>query len=182
MDASAPKPYQLAARRLAAAAGQPFSSDPVIVHPTGTKPNKLAQVNTKTANYAQEPIHQVAWNAISKGLPFVKLGDTRISNPRLELPRDIEPISSHSRTPPPTGFVLGGTIYLFGLEKYPVHLRSWHGPSRFLARFLTGGNPIYQVCTIKTIPASEIIPLLADTPVKDLLLREVSITYQNYSL
>lgn len=144
-----------------------------------------------TRRFTKNPIHQKAWTAASKQADQLQLGKTKVTSPRIEVspmansvqgsPRPNDAAQIQSITPPATGFVLGGTIDLFGLTSHPAKLTSWHGPPP-PGVVVNSETPVYQHVEIDSIFASDFIPLLGGTPFKQFEFQKVTFTYQNYAL
>ncbi|KAG9104818.1 hypothetical protein FRC07_009693, partial [Ceratobasidium sp. 392] len=132
--------------------------------------------NLRPATVSSHPRTQVAWQAIRKNVDSVKLGDVQLKNPRLATNGD-DP-GELPVAPPATGFLIEGTIRLFGLES-DVKLQSWHGPTPPDVQ-LGSEPPVYQRVQLDSIRPSDLIPLLEDTPFSNFEFRDVTITYQNY--
>ncbi|KAG9119488.1 hypothetical protein FRC07_005468 [Ceratobasidium sp. 392] len=81
--------------------------------------------------------------------------------------------------PPSTGFMLEGTISLFGLDTHKIALQSWHGPPPPDVDIGTD-FPVYQRVQIDKLRPVDILPLLEGSPLSELEFQSVTITYQNY--
>ncbi|KAG9096176.1 hypothetical protein FRC06_008959, partial [Ceratobasidium sp. 370] len=130
----------------------------------------------RLATLAPHPRTHTAWQAIRKNADTLKLGDMQLKNPRLVT----DGSQSHELplAPPATGFLIEGTIKLFGLD-HEVQLQSWHGPIPPNIQ-LGSEPPVYQRVQIDNIRPSEFIPLLENTPFSDFEFQRVTLTYQNY--
>ncbi|KAG8775918.1 hypothetical protein FRC12_001190 [Ceratobasidium sp. 428] len=131
-------------------------------------------------NLDATPIHpttHTAWRSIRKNAKHVTIGDVRIEKPHLA--NDGNDLEDTTPAPPVTGFMLEGTISLFGLHSHRVALQSWHGPPP--PDVEVGVDvPIYQRVQLGSIHPSEFIPLLESTPFSEFEFKNVTITYQNY--
>lgn len=142
--------------------------------------NSKSASNTRLQNIMSHPTHQRAWQAASWGLKEVKLGDVTIANPRIDKPGPGTSDETLSATPSATGFVLAGSIHLFGTDKV-AQLKSWHGPPP--PHVIIGQDlPVYQHAEIDNIRASDFLPLLANTPFDEFEFKNIIFTYQNYDL
>ncbi|KAG8711415.1 hypothetical protein FRC08_015924, partial [Ceratobasidium sp. 394] len=130
----------------------------------------------RPATVAPHPRTHTAWQAIRKKAGTLKLGDVQLRNPRL-VP-DGGPPNELPLAPPATGFLIEGTIKLFGLDR-EVQLQSWHGPIPPNIQ-LGSEPPVYQRVQIDSIRPSEFIPLLENTPFANFEFQKVTLTYQNY--
>ncbi|KAG9104817.1 hypothetical protein FRC07_009732, partial [Ceratobasidium sp. 392] len=130
----------------------------------------------QSATVSSHPRTHAAWQAIRKNVDSVKLGDVQLKNPRLvangDSPGEL-PVA-----PPATGFLVEGTIKLFGLGG-DVKLQSWHGPTPPDIQ-LGSEPPVYQRVQLESIRPSELMPLLTETPFSNFEFRNVTITHQNY--
>ena len=147
-----------------------------------TLPSNFAR-NARLKDIMKHPFHQRAWQAASKGKKEVELGDLMISNPQVDKPPDAthdDTPDESSATPPASGFVLTGSINLFGTGII-VQLKSWHGPPP--PHVVIGKDlPVYQHAELDSILASDFIPLFAGTSMDDFEFDNVTFTFQNYDL
>ena len=136
---------------------------------------------TNSREFMTHPLHQNAWDAASKQLDSVMLGNTSITHPvvKQEILRDCtrHTTDPYPLTPPASGFVLAGDIQVFG-SAHSAKFESWHGPTP-LGVVVRSDVPFYQHAIIGQIHLSELFPLLAETPFKDFALQNVIFTYQN---
>ncbi|KAG8706268.1 hypothetical protein FRC09_002495, partial [Ceratobasidium sp. 395] len=133
-------------------------------------------INDQRTTVTPHPRTHVAWQAIRKNADSVKLGDVEIKKPFLVVNDDIP--GSLPLAPPAAGFLIGGTLKVFGLDR-EVQLQSWHGPTPPDVQ-LGSEPPIYQRVLLGSLRPSELIPLLEGTPFSDFELQNVIVTRQNY--
>ncbi|KAG9094206.1 hypothetical protein FRC06_011055 [Ceratobasidium sp. 370] len=134
-------------------------------------------VNQSPEAAVVSPRTHTAWQSIVRKKDHADIGGVHVENPRLA--RDGNDVDPSTLVPPATGFMLEGTIKLFGLDSYKVNLWSWHGPPP--ADVQVGADPpVYQHVQVRGVGLAELIPLLAGTPLSQVEVPSVSITYQNY--
>jgi hypothetical protein len=134
------------------------------------KSPEIAVVNPRT---------QSAWQSILNKASNVVIEDLRIENPHLA--QDGNDLDPANPAPPETGFMLEGTINLFGLESHPVTFRSWHGPPP--GGVEVGSDiPVYQSVKVDSVSLADLIPMLEGTPLAKFHMKDITITYQNYIL
>ncbi|KAG8785050.1 hypothetical protein FRC12_018030 [Ceratobasidium sp. 428] len=121
------------------------------------------------------PRAQAAWQAVRKNADSVKLGDVQINYPHLVTNGDP---SELPLAPPATGFLVEGTLKIFGLDR-DVKLQSWHGPTPPNVQ-LDSEPPVYQRVQLESLDPLEIISQLSDTSFPQFEFQNVVITYQNY--
>ncbi|QRV90278.1 hypothetical protein RhiJN_18296 [Ceratobasidium sp. AG-Ba] len=123
------------------------------------------------------PRTHTAWRSIHKQSQHVTLGDVRVEQPHLA--DDGHDIDESTMLPPSTGFMLEGTIKLFGLDTHKIELQSWHGPPP--PDIDVGTDvPIYQRVQISNLRPADIIPLVEGSSLSVLEFQNVTVTYQNY--
>ncbi|KAG5651476.1 hypothetical protein H0H81_008507 [Sphagnurus paluster] len=85
--------------------------------------------------------------------------------------------------PPPDGFVLTGTIDLFGFEELRTDFYSHHAPPPSELKLPKHVPPVHQLAVVRgAIHASKFFPEFAGTEFDIIKLQNVHVTYQNYSL
>lgn len=90
---------------------------------------------------------------------------------------------SASVQPPPDGFVLTGTLDIFGIDGLRTHFYSHHAPSPSHLDLPKDILPIYQLAIVRgPVHASTFFPEFSGTLFDTIKLEEVNVTYQNYSL
>lgn len=86
---------------------------------------------------------------------------------------------STSATPPPDGFVLTGTIDIFGLDGLRTDFYSHHAPPPAYLNLPEHVPPIHQLAIVRgPLHASKLFPEFAGTPVDVIKLDDVKVTYQ----
>ncbi|KAL0955635.1 hypothetical protein HGRIS_001868 [Hohenbuehelia grisea] len=140
--------------------------------------NERSASSVKASKIATHPLHVRAWRAATQHKDQVDLGGVLVSKPSVDGSSSLPSESPDGPTPPPGGFVLTGTIKLFGLDKDAV-LKSWHGPPP--PHVVLGKDlPIYQEAVVNSIFASDFIPFLRYTRFTVLEFKQVTVTRQNY--
>ncbi|KAG8718276.1 hypothetical protein FRC09_012899 [Ceratobasidium sp. 395] len=153
--------------------GKRFDTTPAVAFPKPSLPRTLKAFNSISTH----PSTHAAWQSIFKQSGHISLGGVRVENPRLA--DDGNDIGDPTKVPPSTGFMLEGTIRLFGLDSHKVPLQSWHGPPP--PDVEVGSElPVFQRVQLGDIRPIEFIPLLKDTPLSNLEFQNTIITYQNY--
>jgi hypothetical protein len=140
--------------------------------------------------------HMAAWNAATTVQPSTNVNGAIIGNPKVSLeppPRFASPVKQQTlgntaavpqaplmgEHPPPEGFVLTGTIDLFGMPALKADFYSYHGaipPDLILP---AGQSPIYQLATLdEDVRMSTFLPRLANTTFDTIALKNPTFTYQ----
>jgi len=153
--------------------------------------------SSRVADLASENLHpdQLAWN--THGAESATIHGATISSPSItrQLPdKIVQKLKSHASAggpdstpqldftaphPPPDGFILSGSIELFGIRGLKADFYSHHGPISAPANIPAGTIPIYQVAYLdKDLRISSILPDFAGTHFDILNFKEVSFTYQ----
>ncbi|KAG9085709.1 hypothetical protein FRC06_003488 [Ceratobasidium sp. 370] len=125
------------------------------------------------------PSTHAAWKSIYEKAGHVHLGDVRVGQPHIA--DDGNDIGDPGISPPATGFMLEGTIKLFGLDSHEVTLQSWHGPPPPDVE-IGADVPVYQRVQLQSIRPAELVPLLKGAFFSEFEFESVTITYQNYQL
>lgn len=170
-----------------------LASPPVMISPNTQTHTLIRPARSPASPSAAESIQSIrvaptvdthprthtAWQSIIKNAADVTLGDVRLEKPHLADGNDVgEPTAA----PPATGFMLEGTIKLFGLESHSVSLQSWHGSTPPDVDSSAVDVPVYQRVQLGSIRPAELVPALANTPLATFDFRNVTITYQNCRL
>jgi hypothetical protein len=144
--------------------------------------------STLPAHLASPETHKV-WSAVAQNAREVQVHGTTVRNPVVfqapadtsrSLPTDSKPVDTE--LPPAEGFILGGDLDVFKIEKLKGTLRSWHGPApTSVGRTLT--SPVFQHVTLnQSCQVSDLFPSVVDTVFNAIKLDNVMFTYQNYAL
>lgn len=138
------------------------------------------------------PITHSIWSATSKQVGVVSVNGTNVRHPvaRSASTLPVQPLPSSTQPnqppslPPACGFVLDGEIDVFGLSTLKGMLRSWHCPAPPGIGPTSASSPaIFQTVTAQQqIQITDIFPPVLDTPLKDLQLANVVITFQSHTL
>ncbi|KAK4161616.1 hypothetical protein QBC43DRAFT_302785 [Cladorrhinum sp. PSN259] len=90
---------------------------------------------------------------------------------------------ANAKRPPAEGFILTGSIPLFGNDAWHAELYSHYGPLPSNSDQPVDQNVIYQMAVLKTdLHVSSLMPNFKETPLDGVELKDISFTYQNLSL
>ncbi|KAI0761189.1 hypothetical protein BD413DRAFT_617238 [Trametes elegans] len=131
----------------------------------------------RSGTYLTHPTTHAAWKSLVKNATHVTIGDVHLTDPHLA--DDGNDIGKPKAAPPATGFMLEGTIKLFGLDAYEVALQSWHGPPPPSVD-IGSDVAVYQRVQLSSVLIRDLIPLLEGTQFDTFEFRNVTITYQNH--
>lgn len=148
--------------------------------PSSTAESQAIQSIRVAPTTDTHPRTHKAWQSVVKNSAHVTLGDVRLEKPHLVANGDGggEPTTA----PPAEGFMLEGTIKLFGLESHSVPLQSWHGFVPPDVDTSAVDAPIYQRVQLGSIHPAVLVPALANTPLATFEFQNVTITHQNCRL
>ncbi|KZS92230.1 hypothetical protein SISNIDRAFT_455988 [Sistotremastrum niveocremeum HHB9708] len=141
----------------------------------------------------------VAWNAVANGDDTATVHGATISAPSITFqppdrvlgklqnqPTDDEKAQVpdvNSEHPPPEGFILNGTIELFGISGFKADFYSHHGPISADVDVADGMIPIYQTALLdEDLKISTILPAFAGTKFDIFDFKETTFTFQNLQL
>ncbi|KZT39494.1 hypothetical protein SISSUDRAFT_1061095 [Sistotremastrum suecicum HHB10207 ss-3] len=165
----------------------------VTTEASSTQASDTAHTTSTSVN--PHPDH-VAWNAVANGDDSTTVHGATISSPSITFqppdrilsklptqPTDDERSKvpdATSEHPPPEGFILNGTIELFGISGLKADFYSHHGPVSAAVDLTDGTIPIYQAALLdEDLRLSTIFPEFSGTDFNVFNFKETTFTYQN---
>jgi hypothetical protein len=143
------------------------------------------------------PASSAAWYAAATKQAYVVIHNATIQNPSIatSLPSHLQhlhssisnnlPLDLTASTPPAEGFILTGSIHLFGIDNLEADFYSYHGPlpphTTLPPQTPSPENKelIYQIATLKgDLSVSKLLPEFSNTPFDSISLRNLTLTYQ----
>ncbi|KAJ8064931.1 hypothetical protein OCU04_007235 [Sclerotinia nivalis] len=96
---------------------------------------------------------------------------------------DASPPNFNGKVAPPEGFVLNGSISLFGLDTLVADFYGYHGPPLESSDLSDSRIPVYQMAALRDdLRLSSLFPAAKDKEFDVIALKDVAITYQNMIL
>lgn len=147
-------------------------------------------------------LHCETWKAAQKNQDSLTIHGTTIQNPAItfQLPSIIRnAIPEHAfsidslensralaelpdattELPPAEGFILTGSVDLFGNDAWKAEFYNHHGPLPTWLDKVTDEHSIYQMAVLKTdLHISSLMPAFKGTPLDGIELKNISFTYQ----